>query len=390
MNKTSGKIAFIINQHFSQNHVGIRNYIFNLMISLVKLKYDVSFLYPLKVSNKVHFTEIVFSEDFIFNNGFSNYEFWEGDTKEFINNCLNLNFKYISENDKNYFHTIYAGEVEWNNYRKVIITSPWSLAGFEEIDLKIKTEKLIGIVYDTIPIEYYFSKKVMPGLQSLAYEHVRGFNYYNNFCDAILCISDSCKQSYVDIFPNVKNKCNVLPVITRYGESYQANKNNDFSILLASPFDSRKGLGLLPKFFNIFDDFDYSINIFGDLRCSEDEFKSFAKSLKPGKKIKWHKKASFKTIQNLYNESSIMPFLSEHEGLGLPIVEAQLSACNVVTFDKDPMKDLNINKNLVIESLEKLDRDKILSNLYKSEDMRALADEKFNQLRAQNELKSLI
>ena len=62
------KIAFLVEDDFINLHVGVRNYIFSLYLSL-KDFYDIDFIYESKNSN-LSFKRIIISDDFIAQNGF--------------------------------------------------------------------------------------------------------------------------------------------------------------------------------------------------------------------------------------------------------------------------------------------------------------------------------
>jgi hypothetical protein len=48
-------------------------------------------------------------------------------------------------------------------------------------------------------------------------------------------------------------------------------------------------------------------------------------------------------VRDTFRRSKVLLFPSKYEGLGLPLLEAQLDGCRVATYPLSPMKDLALN-----------------------------------------------
>ncbi len=174
--------------------------------------------------------------------------------------------------------------------------------------------------------------------------HNVGFQYYNNHCDRILAISDKTLEEYVAHYPGVdKRKLSVLPSNPPY--QYRkvrltGSERRERSIILAAPFDNRKGLLRLPAFLNEVMDEAEHIYIFGSTRCREDDFKRFWKELKDWSKVVYYPTISYEDLIQLYKKCKVLLFPSLEEGLGMPIIESQMCGCRVATTDATPMNRL--------------------------------------------------
>jgi len=111
-------------------------------------------------------------------------------------------------------------------------------------------------------------------------------------------------------------------------------------VVLAAPFDPRKGLANIPKYLNaLADDID-AVHIFGRPRCGAELYDKFFKELKVP--AVHYIDITNDDLIELYKSAKFLLFPSLEEGLGLPILEAQVCGCPVVTTDISPM-----NKNVI-------------------------------------------
>ena len=185
------KIAFLVEDDFINLHVGVRNYIFSLYLSL-KDFYDIDFIFESKNSN-LSFKRIIISDDFIVQNGFYKNVSICGNKNDILKSLKTTNFneEEFPINKDIYFQ--YIGDIEEQGYDALIITNPW-LINFNQM---LPAKKVFGLVYDTIPIEYFFKDSPIEYDKShFAFKHHNGFKYYNKYCDNILFISKKSLNFY--------------------------------------------------------------------------------------------------------------------------------------------------------------------------------------------------
>lgn len=219
-----------------------------------------------------------------------------------------------------------------------IISNPWIV----DEHVIIPATHTIGVVYDLIANTYAISGR--EDLVDWAIGHHVGFHYYNNHCDKIIAISNKVMEQYLEFYPNAdKNKLFAFPSIPPYpykNVRLTGFENREKSIILAAPFERRKGLQKIPAILNsVIDKVDH-VYIFGSTRCSEEDFKWFWQQLKSWTKIEYYPTISYDDLIKLYKKCKVLLFPSLEEGLGLPIIEAQMCGCVVATVDVSPMNTL--------------------------------------------------
>ena len=66
------------------------------------------------------------------------------------------------------------------------------------------------------------------------------------------------------------------------------------------------------------------VAMYGGVRCGPDDLRRFFAALHPLTPLEWYAEATVRTVQRLFSTSRVMLFPSYHEGLGIPLLEAQL------------------------------------------------------------------
>ena len=110
---------------------------------------------------------------------------------------------------------------------------------------------------------------------------------------------------------------------------------------MAAPFDLRKGLKNIPYLLNPLKNNIDILYIFGKPRCSVEDFNMFFKSLEIDHII-YFPYITYEKLINIYKESKFLLFPSLNEGLGIPLIEAQICGCRVVTSNIEPMNTLGV------------------------------------------------
>ena len=377
------KIAFLVEDDFINLHVGVRNYIFSLYLSL-KDFYDIDFIYESKNSN-LSFKRIIISDDFIAQNGFYKNVSICGNKNDILKSLKTTNFneEEFPINKDIYFQ--YIGDIEEQGYDALIITNPW-LINFNQM---LPAKKVFGLVYDTIPIEYFFKDSPIKYDKShFAFKHHNGFKYYNKYCDNILFISKKSLNFYKEFYKNSLNNSELNVIEPIASQKFCNLKNFDSkyldknTIILTTPFEIRKGIKIIPEYINSICDLN-SLIIYGNVnRTKFRDIKDFFKSLREDIQITWYKEITTDSLIKLFLKSSLCLFCSDDEGLGLPIIESQLCGCKVLCYDKPPMSDLVIEKDKFIvkndKSLSIKNIDYCLKTKYDKNQLIKSANKKFN------------
>ena len=136
-------------------------------------------------------------------------------------------------------------------------------------------------------------------------------------------------------------KCNFFSPFVPYAYSSieYRNRKKEEAMILAAPFDPRKGLADMPDLINPVAENLETLYIFGMPRCAVEEFNMFFKKLEVDH-IVYYPFASSSGIVELYGRCKLLLFPSLNEGLGFPIIESQVCGCRVITTDKKPMNSL--------------------------------------------------
>ncbi|WNJ96496.1 glycosyltransferase [Vibrio ruber] len=344
------KVAILVEDGFVDRHVGVRNLIFSLYRELECIGCEVDFIYQKSIHGNKNWYRSFIRDEFIFNNYAS------------INRLRSGSSSYISELwKKNKYTTITGVEsadkvtttalgsnIDIYNYDVYIYSVPW--LEFQEIN-DIENGLHIGIVYDMIPNDYVLYNMNKPF--NFATKHLSGYRFFNSKCKHIMCISQATANRYKDYFGHDDKVIVMPPSVPNYlrnnsSSSLDFNKHTNVSekkIILAGPFDPRKGIEYFPKLLNSLTVEINSIYIYGKQRCSDTELEKFFSSLKHNN-IRWYETISSHELSEIYKDSDLLIFPSDSEGLGLPVIEAQLLGCQVITSNFDSAKEILCSEDI--------------------------------------------
>lgn len=336
------KIAFLVESTFEINHFGVRNYFSTLknvleknnIVEFISYRMSISGIKWYRVSVKAMKTEEKEEDRELKPNG----------RKLIRHSDLQKHLPKVSKVEKRYYYQYIGDSLKNEDYDICVITNPWCI----NEHVKIHAKKIIGLVYDLIPNMYSFTKADKDFIWG--WMHNVGYNHYNKYCDKILTINVAVAEQYKSLYPNVqKDKVSYFkPFVTLGFENVSLDDvKKENAIILAAPFDLRKGLLSMPKIINELENNIDRIYIFGLPRCSPKEFEDFFSKVNC-KKITYYPRVSQEKLISLYSKSKFLLFPSLDEGLGLPILEAQICGCRVVTTDKEPMNKLTLNGSYVL------------------------------------------
>jgi len=220
-------------------------------------------------------------------------------------------------------------------YDLAVIAAPWCA----RIGERFPAKQVVGIVYDLIPNEKALSTREAPLLQ-FASQHAIGYEYYDRHCDHVCGVSRQSAEAYDRFFHRQGSVAKSLPPLVplAYHARTDCPTEREATVALASPFDVRKGLVEIPALLAQLPNVE-QVLIYGARRCSNSQLYAFLDALGQ-KQISWWPKASAKQVAEIFSRAKLLMFPSWQEGLGLPIIEAQLCGCPVMVRDREPMRSL--------------------------------------------------
>ncbi|HEN3664332.1 TPA: glycosyltransferase family 4 protein, partial [Yersinia enterocolitica] len=295
---------------------------------------------------------IVFSESFIINNGFFDDNLVGESRNDIIKNIHSRHHLDTHNKFRAYYTCSFLGAEIPDEYSLVIVSAPWIHINKYNISC---LAACIGL--DAIPNIYSLYNIDDHGLQEFAWRHKFGFEYY----DLILSISDESK-SQISYFIDDVDKVVSIPPFTPAGfepiKTNQSRRNGRKTIILAAPFDERKGVAFMPELINKSD--IEEIIIFGSVRCSIDVLLNFFENIAVDKIEWWSSVTTLKQIE-LYQRAHALLFPSLHEGLGLPVLESL--ACNTpaIVSNIKPLNQL-VDAPFIIDIKEQLSKNVSIIN----------------------------
>ncbi len=379
------RVALIVEPGFMCHHVGVRNYIYSLYTLLARC-HQVDFVSCYRNAiGRDHWYRLVPQRDAtILGNCQADDTVFRG-TPGQVARQAGHQMKAVRETTPADFYCSHIGSsLEIEGYDVAIITNPW-LVNF---DKRIPCTKLLGMVYDTVPNQYVYSRTDKPF--AFASQHQKGFQYYKEHCEAILAISEKAADDVGSLFKIEPSRVHALPPVLppAYSDVAQASHARGRQVILASPFDWRKGLSLMPGILNAASDTIELLSIYGGIRCTRRELAKFFHDLNV-KNVEWYPNATAKVVKQLFASSKVLLFPSFDEGLGLPILEAQFCGCRTIVRNAPPMNKLvGLGHGFVSEDPE-TDGQLLSQMLAESFDHQALQDWAISQFSSQRVLDML-
>ncbi|CNH70053.1 glycosyltransferase%2C MSMEG_0565 family [Yersinia frederiksenii] len=345
------KILLILDDSIVNSHHGVRRYVLSLA-NAIKDCIDVDYIIHRKIAGIDTYFRVVFSSDFIINNGFFENNLVGQSRNEIIRKIRTHSYININNNLKVTYTCSYLGEKIPDEYSLVIVSAPWI-----HINKNCFSCITACIGLDAIPNIYSLQDIDNHGLREFAWQHKIGFEYY----DLILSITDESKKQISSFIKN-ENKILSIPSFTPAGfepiRIKRPRSNEGKTVVLAAPFDERKGVVFMPELINN-SDID-SIIIFGSARCSFDMLLHFFEELSIEKIEWWSSVTTHKQIE-LYQRAHALLFPSLNEGLGLPVLESL--ACNTpaIVSNIKPLNEL-VESSFIIDLNDELSKNTSIIN----------------------------
>lgn len=347
------KICFLVQNDFLTNHFGVRNYfmtIYNVLAQDNQVDFLVHSVTPEGIEWRI--VDIEYSQkakkDIFIDwsveknaNYFSFEDFEEFKSKHIVEDIPRVYYRGIGLN------LAQAG------YDIAVITNPWLV----DFDDRLPIPRVIGLVYDLIPNEYSLTKNTYDF--TFANQHHKGYKYYLKHCDEIMAIAEDPARKFNEAYSTAKCKYFTPFVPFPFSKVEYKNHKKENAIILAAPFDPRKGIADMPSLINFAATELETLYIFGLPRCSVEVFDDFFKKLYIDH-IVYYPFISSEGLVELYGKCKFLLFPSYNEGLGFPIIESQVCGCRVITTDKEPMRSLIIEGSNLLKKTESENEELIL------------------------------
>ena len=372
------KIAFIVQPDWLSQHFGVRNLFVSCFQILKRYGHEVDFVCFGQHMNKVLFYKNIVREEDLK----SNVKKTSVGTRQSYNK-LTSKSKIIPQ-----IFTQFLGTDIKYDYDAFIITNPWLL----QYPIDLGNKPTILICHDCGAN----SLNIIGTINAFdwGYDHNAGYQYAKRKNMHFLSNSEKTDKEIIDFYnPKRHSYLPPVPPCAFLDINYEDNQIKENAIVLAAPFDPRKGLAIMPDILNeLKNDFD-TLYIFGTPRCGMKLYDDFYRQIKIENIIHYDEITSDDLI-NLYKKSKMLFFPSREEGLGLPIIEAQLCGCRVVTTDAIPMNQLLCDGGYLLSGNEKNDiqkmREILIDETFNYAGLSAKASVRFSERNVYNSLMKVL
>lgn len=247
-------------------------------------------------------------------------------------------------------------EVSLDDFDLTVVTNPWLCRGGMP-EGRISA----GIVYDMVP------NMVAAGvldfgrpldIYDFAHAHDVGYQLYQDRAESIMCISESTRSDFLQLYQGDEATQRKTRAFLPYSaHSMPAPKRRPSlggqrrRLLMVNVLDPRKNFeGIRNALRLIGADVPFDIDIVGAERIELPEALRFLNELADtGREVRWYRQASDACLARLYADADLLVFPSLYEGLGLPILEAQVHGAPVVCSNLSSCPEINMNPGLCLD-----------------------------------------
>ena len=369
------KIAFIVQEDWVSQHFGVRNFFVSMARCLECHGVSIDFcFFRQQRAALLWYRSYVSSEDFF-------------STEKETTSGLGYSYAEL-QNISTPISSVtqFLGTSIDDIYDACIVTNPWLISA----DLNLHKTKNILICYDIIANLFTLGNETVA---PWGYAHNCGYEFAKKHGFHFLSDSEKVDKDIAEFYAPARHS--FLPVCRPYAffdVKYARDQQKENAVLLAAPFDMRKGIEEMPAILNgALNSFD-RLYIFGTPRCGEAMYMEFFNNIKV-KDIIYFNKITSQDLIELYKKCKVLFFPSLSEGLGLPIIEAQLCGCRVLTRNAMPMNQLlcygsRVMKDSSAENVAILS--KMLSENFDYEKLAQDADHKFSLEKVYNHIMEIL
>ncbi len=188
------------------------------------------------------------------------------------------------------------------------------------------------IAFKTFPNMYHWHDRIIYNQKwSHAFKHA----------DCIIAISECTKRDLIEFYDVAEDKIEVLyqpvnPVYYDFDNTQEAatcnhNEENPYMLYVGS-INSRKNLlGIVKAMEQLPKDLQIPLVIVGNGSTYKKRVKEYIADHKMEDLFRWKEIIDNKELKELYSNAKLFIYPSFYEGFGLPVVEAQLCGCPLIT-----------------------------------------------------------
>lgn len=329
------RIAIVVEPTFMSTHVGVRNIIGSLK-KLLERHSCVDWITYSRDRRGLRWLRMSPHQPTLFERvGFDDSLVIQGSPKT-IAKSFESQFQQAPKlSPQHFYYSDIGSSLQRENYDLVLISAPW----LDIHDTEIRGPRVVGFVHDTTPCQYCFTREHKPF--DFAREHAGGFQHYQRVGTHVVANSAHSAEAYNRFFGAHGPRAEALPPLAPawLHAPPKLGERNSRTLALSSPFDLRKGLRQMPQTLNRLADVVDEVAIYGGIRCTHADVQQFFQELELPR-VKWWPSASVAQVRKILSGSGALFFPSFEEGLGLPILEAQMCGCPTLVRNRQPMKSL--------------------------------------------------
>ena len=177
--------------------------------------------------------------------------------------------------------------------------------------------------------------KTFPDMYHQADRYIYDFKWKHavKTADRIIAISKCTKEDIIRYYDVDEQKIDVVyqPVAPIYYTSIPKTQCSPYMLYVGSVNSRKNLLGIVKAMELLPKDFDLPLYIVGDGREYKREVEAYIYEHGMEHRFKWLGDQTPSQLQQLYTNAQVFIYPSFYEGFGLPVVEAMLSGCPVVT-----------------------------------------------------------
>ncbi len=268
-----------------------------------------------------------------------------------IKNLFNMSFSNIKINksiipDKIYQELWQRGFESFRNFD--IFHSPWQNFYLPKTNTKTLT---VMTIYDlTVIIHKNLHHSINQKTEDIIRKNIKR-------CDYIIADSYNTKNDICQILNFSDKKISVIyPPVRRIfcSNNIKSNLQIDYPfILFVGTLEPRKNIKSLIKAFNLIKrdkNFNnYKLILAGKRGWKSENIFREIKNSQYKNDIIWLKYVSENNLAYLYKKAKVFVFPSIYEGFGMPVMEAMISKCPVITSNNSSLKEIISNSGILLE-----------------------------------------
>lgn len=251
----------------------------------------------------------------------------------------------------------FAGPCRTSDYGIALLTNPWLC------DRPMPNERFThGLVYDLVPnlLEVHaLDLGAAYHGHAFAGAHHRGYAYFVDHVDQVLCISDSTADDFLSFYgsssPPVRVDVPFEPDETQpINDRWDSAPARRARLLLVNALDLRKNIrGMEAALLEAAAGRAVHLDVVGRERMPLAAAVEIMSNLAAaGISINWYRGASDARLMELYAGSDGLLFTSLYEGLGLPVLEAQSCGLPALVSDTSSCREISLNASLRVDPLD--------------------------------------